>query len=122
LSRGWVIIFLVDNFSDRSQTAAPRLSGKKASLQVALNDVARTITGCNRNNRTKEVILLERAKLSLFNHLVLSAIGMDVWKAYWSRDGGDGCRNPVGAMLYDGAIRATVSNERSSRSATVGQT
>jgi hypothetical protein len=107
--------------------AAPRLSGEKASgdmasLQVALNDLARTITGGNRNDRTKVVTLLGRAKLSLVNQMVVSAIGMEAWKAYWSTDGGDGHRNPVGAMLYDGAIGAAVYKERLSRSATVGRT
>jgi hypothetical protein len=68
------------------------------------------------------VTLLERAKLSPVNKMVVSAIGLKAWKAYWSTDGGDGRRNPVGAMLHDGAIGAAVSNERASRSATVGQT
>jgi hypothetical protein len=75
--------------------AAPRLLGKKASgdmaaLQVTLNDMARTITGGNRKDRTKVVTLLESAKLSSGNEMVVSAIGMEAWKAYWSRDGGDG--------------------------------
>jgi hypothetical protein len=93
-----------------------------ASLQVALNNVARTITGDNRNNRTKLVTLLERAKLLSVNKMVVSAIGMEAWKAYWSTDGGKGHKNQVGAILYDGAIGAVASNEHSSRSAMVGRT
>jgi hypothetical protein len=102
--------------------ACERASGYMASLQVALNDVARTITGGDRSDRTRVVTLLERAKLPSVNRMVVSTIGMEAWKAYWSSDGGDGCRNPVGAMLFDGAIGDTVTCERSSRSAAVGQT
>jgi hypothetical protein len=88
----------------RLATAAPRLLGEKASgdmasLQIALNNVAWTITRGNRNNRTKVVTLLERAKLSSVNEMVVSAIAMEAWKAYWSTDGCHGHRNPIGAML-----------------------
>jgi hypothetical protein len=102
--------------------ACKRASGDMASLQVALNDVARTITGGDRSNRTRVATLLERAKLPSVNRMVVSAIGMEAWKAYWSSDGGDGRRNPAGAMLFKGAIGDTVTCERSSRSDAVGQT
>lgn len=84
--------------------ACKRASGDIASLQIARNDMTRTITGGDRCNRTKVANLLERAKHPLVNSMVVSAIGMEVWKAYWSGDCGDSHKNPVGAMLYDGAI------------------
>jgi hypothetical protein len=45
---------------------------------------------------------------------------MEAWKAHRSRDGGNGNKNPVSAMLFDRAIGSAVDNNRSLRAATAG--
>jgi hypothetical protein len=54
--------------------------------------------------------------------MVVSAVGMAAWKAHRSNDGGNGSRNPVRAVLFDGAIEpVATAEEHPSRSATAGQ-
>jgi hypothetical protein len=105
--------------------AAPRLS-KKASgdmeaLQIACNDVARTITGGHCNNWTTVKTLLDKAQLPSINAMIVTAVSLEAWKANMSKDGGNGNRNRVGAMLFGERGKHTVSEEQhSSRSATAG--
>jgi hypothetical protein len=106
--------------------ATPRLTGKAsgdmAELQIACNDVARTITGGHRNDRTNDNTLLDKAQLPSINAMIVSAVGLEAWKANMSKDGGNGNRNPVGAILFGEKDNYTVSEEqRSSRSATAGR-
>jgi hypothetical protein len=106
--------------------ATPRLSGKAsedmAALQIAWNDVARTITGGHCNDRTNVDTLLDKAQLPSINAMIVPAVGLEAWKANMSKDGGNGDRNPVGAILFGERDEHTVSEEqRSSRSATAGR-
>jgi hypothetical protein len=106
--------------------AAPRLHGKAsgdmAALQVACNDVARTITGGHRNDRTNVETLLDKAQIPSINAMIITAVGMEAWKANMSKDGGKGHRNPVGAMLFGKRGKHLIGEElRSSRSATAGR-
>jgi hypothetical protein len=106
--------------------ATPRLSGKAsgdmAALQIACNDVARTITGGHRSERININTLLDKAQLPSINAMIVTAVGLEARKANMSKDGGNGNRNPFGAILFGERDEHTVSEEqRSWRSATAGQ-
>jgi hypothetical protein len=86
------------------------------SLQVAFNDVARTLAGNNRTDHVRVQDLLTLARIPSVNEMVVTAVAMDAWQAFVSSDGGDSRRNPVGAMIFDGDRAA-----RPTRSAAAGQ-
>jgi hypothetical protein len=87
--------------------ARPRLPGSTgtilealASVQVAINNVARSIVGHRREDHIPIVDLLEAAKLLLLNQQVVHATAMAAWNAYVSNDGTGGTRNPVGSWMF----------------------
>jgi hypothetical protein len=102
--------------------AAPRLdsdtpaSVKFKSIQTALNDTARTVTGSKRSDRIKLAVLNNRAGFPSFNELVTRAVAMETWKALHSSDSVNGGRNPLGAEMFD-----CTEYTRSSRAATAGK-
>jgi hypothetical protein len=69
-------------------------------IQTALNDVARSIVGAKRSDRVRVEDLLESAGVPSHNRLAAAAIATEAWKSFHSRDGENGCRNPVGEILY----------------------
>jgi hypothetical protein len=89
--------------------AAPRLhpntptNGRMASVQVAVNDVARSVIGGKRSDRVAVLELNARAQFPLVNELVMKTVAMVTWAAFYSRDGNPkgGC-NPLGAAMFDG--------------------
>jgi hypothetical protein len=83
-------------------------NGKYKAIQISLNNVARSITGSRRNDRTHVVDLLETARLPSVNSMTVSAVVMEAWHAYRSNDGGNGDRNPIGSMVFDSSrVRTT---------------
>jgi hypothetical protein len=86
--------------------ASPRLSnaetcpGKEKDIQKALNTVARSITGAKLQNHVPIRALIDRAGIPSFNELSIRAVAMETWSAFWSNDGCDGERNPVGSRLF----------------------
>jgi hypothetical protein len=76
-------------------------NGKYKAIQISLNNVARSITGSRRNDRTHVVNLLETARLPSVNSMTVSAVAMEAWHAYRSNDGSNGARNPIGSMVFD---------------------
>jgi hypothetical protein len=86
--------------------ATPRLSPQEAqnsayaATQVAVNDVARTITGTKRSDHVRLDVLLRNAGIPSLNHKLVKAVAMETWAAYHSTDGVDGARNPVGSLLF----------------------
>jgi hypothetical protein len=102
--------------------APPRLTGDGAGNQGehvcagGLNDVARTLTGAYRMDHVRVRDLLTLARIPSVNEMVVTAVAMEAWQAFASTDGGDGKRNPVGAMIFDGDREA-----RPTRSAAAGQ-
>jgi hypothetical protein len=89
--------------------AAPRLhhntptNGRMASVQVAVNDVARSVIGGKRSDRVAVLELNARAQFPLVNELVTKTVAMVTWAAFHSRDGNPkGGRNPLGAAMFDG--------------------
>jgi hypothetical protein len=103
----------------------PRLPGSTAAtqealsqVQVAVNDVARSVVGCRREDHVAIVDLLDAAKYLLLNQQAVKATAMSAWLAYHSCDGTNGIRNPVGEAMFSGAELPTA---RLSRSATAGK-
>jgi hypothetical protein len=72
-----------------------------ASVQVAVNNVARTVTGGRRKDHVTVETLLERAKLPSVNRMVVKATALEAWSAFVSKGGGDGSRNAIGQMMFD---------------------
>jgi hypothetical protein len=87
-------------------------------VQVAVNDVARSVVGCRREDHVAIVDLLEAAKYFSLNQQAVKATAMSAWSAYHSCDSSDGIRSPVGEAMFSGAELPTA---RSSRSATAGE-
>lgn len=106
--------------------ATPRLQGCGSSgstfakaTQVAINDTCRTLTGTRRKDRKIVEDLLSSARLPSLNELVVTATATEAWKAFSSRDGGAGERNPVGVLIF--GPRDVAPNARTTRSVVAGQ-
>jgi hypothetical protein len=78
-------------------------------VQTALNDVARSITGTKRKDQVRVEDLLEAAKIPSVNAMSRLSVATEAWKAFHSRDGVNGGRNPIGEFMFDGdrTIRTT---------------
>jgi hypothetical protein len=105
--------------------ARPRLPGSTAAIpdtlaqvQVAVNDVARSVVGCRREDHITIGDLLEAAKYLLPNQQAVKAAAMSAWTAFHSCDGSNGARNPVGEAMFSNAELPTA---RASRSTTAGE-
>ena len=70
------------------------------SIQVAINDVARTLTGSTRSDRLRIPDLLKKAGLPMYNRMVVKAVALETWKAFHSSDGPNGDRNPLGLLMF----------------------
>ena len=99
-------------------TSTPSAVGRE--IQVALNDVARSITGKRRQDHINIADLLSMAGMPSFNFMSVYALAMETWKAFISEDGIDGSRNPLGLLLFPPS-GALVNLARSSRSASAGE-
>jgi 23S rRNA U2552 (ribose-2'-O)-methylase RlmE/FtsJ len=73
----------------------PRLPGSTAAtpealsqVQVAVNDMARSVAGCRREDHVAIVDLLEAAKYLSLNQQTVKATAMSAWSAYHSREKG----------------------------------
>jgi hypothetical protein len=82
---------------------------------VALNNVARTITGTRRRDHVKIVDLLAQAGLKSANRMVVKAIGAETWGCFHSDDGRNGARNHVGRLLFSDKRTATAKTTRSAK-------
>jgi hypothetical protein len=103
----------------------PRLPGSTAAIpeslaqvQVAVNDVSRSVVDCRREDNITIVDLLEAAKYLLLNQQAVKATAMSAWTAFHSCDGTNGARNPVGDAMFSGAELPTA---RALRSTTAGE-
>jgi hypothetical protein len=79
-----------------------------ATIQVAINDVARSIDGYRREHHIPIKDLLESAKLMSLNQIVVRATAMAAWNAHKSDDGVAGTRNPVGNLMFGSGNALTV--------------
>jgi hypothetical protein len=87
-------------------TRLPAPSGEAPSslyhqIQLAYNRVARSITGIKIRDRVSVPDLLERAGIPSVNGMVIIAVAMETWNCRHSRDGGNGAKNFVGALIFD---------------------
>jgi hypothetical protein len=69
-------------------------------IQVAFNDVARSITGVRRRDHVKIEDLLAQAGLDSANRMVVKAIVAETWSSFHSDDGGKGARNHIGRIVF----------------------
>ena len=106
--------------------STPRLEGdttnpsaNNAAIQVAVNDVARSISGCARRDHIKVQDLLDRVTMPSYNAISVRAVAMEAWKAFKSTDGPNCTRNPLGELLFPSRI-ITSDFSRSSRAASAG--
>jgi hypothetical protein len=90
------------------------------STQIAMNDVARTLTGTLRSDHVRVADLLASANLPSFNELAVVATATETWRAYHSKDGGQGNRNPLGQLMFDGGDNV-LPDARQTRSAAAGR-
>jgi hypothetical protein len=84
---------------------------------VALNDVARSITGTRRRDHVHIEDLLAQAGLESANRMV-KAIAAETWGCFHSDDGRDGSRNHIGRIIFSDKRTAT---SKTTRSAKTGQ-
>jgi hypothetical protein len=95
--------------------AQPRLPGSTrpipealAGIQVAINDVARSIGGYRREDHIPVEDLLEAAKFMLLNQLVVRATDMAAWNAHTSDNGVAGTRSLVENLMFGSGNAPTV--------------
>ena len=101
---------------------APMPNAAIRSIQVSVNDTARTVVGATRADRIPIHALLNDAGLTSFNRLSVRATATEAWKAHMSCDGPDGTRNPAGVAAFGHrkAMTNDDGNSRSTRSKTAG--
>jgi hypothetical protein len=94
--------------------AQPRLPGSAKpipealeSIQVAINNVARSVVGYRREDHILIKDLLESAKYMSLNQLVVRSTAMAAWSPYVSKDSEAGTRNPVGCLMFDSNLVAS---------------
>jgi hypothetical protein len=85
-----------------------------SQVQVSVNNVARSVFGCRREDHLTIVDLLESAKYLSLNQQAVKATAMSAWLEYHSCDGTNGIWNPVGEAMFGGAELPTAPSSRSS--------
>jgi hypothetical protein len=86
-----------------------------SGIQVALKDVARSITGTRRRDHVTIEDLLDLAGLEIANRMVVKAIAAETLSCFNSEDGKDGARNHVGRILFSDKRTATAKTARSAK-------
>ncbi len=76
-------------------------SSAVASVQVAINDVARSVTGTKRTDKLPVATLLKQSSLPSLNRLTVRNLALETWKAIRIRDGPGGQPNPLGRLIGD---------------------
>ncbi len=90
------------------------------SVQIAMNDAARVITGNKRADKLRIGDLLLKAKMPSYNQLAVRATAIETWKAFHSSDGKDGDRNPLGLLMFGSRFGSGL-ERRSTRAAEDGK-
>jgi hypothetical protein len=83
----------------RLSTETPTVGGLKA-IQVSLNNVARSVTGCKRSDHVTVRELNKKARFPQLNELVTRTVAMETWSAFNSKEGSDKGRNPLGVHMF----------------------
>jgi hypothetical protein len=94
--------------------AQPRLPGSAKpisealeSIQVAINDVARSVVGYRREDHIPIKNLLESAKCLSLNQLVVRSTAMATWSVDVIDNGEASTNNPVGRLMFDSNLVAS---------------
>jgi hypothetical protein len=108
LRSGWLLMGKVAHClpvvaRPRLPRSAAVVPGVVAQVQVAENDVARSVVGCRREDHITIVDLLEAAKYLSLNPQVVKATAMSAWTAFHSCNGSNGARNPIGEAMLNNA-------------------
>jgi hypothetical protein len=90
-----------------------------SGIQVALNDVARSITGTRRRDHVTIEDLLAQARLESANRMVVKAIAAETWSCFHSDDGNDGAHNHVRRILFSDKRTSTANTTRSAKAGQV---
>jgi hypothetical protein len=86
-----------------------------SKIQVAFNDVARSITGAGQRDHISIKDLLDLAGIESANRMVVKAIAAKTWSCYHSDDRKDGARNHVGTIPFTDNKTATAKTTQSAR-------
>jgi hypothetical protein len=86
-----------------------------SKIQVAFNDVARSITGVRQRDHVPIPDLLDLAGIESANRMVVKAIAAKTWSCYHSDDWHNGARNHVGSILFTDNKTARAKTTRSTR-------
>jgi hypothetical protein len=86
-----------------------------SKIQVAFNNVARSIMGVRLRDRVSIPDLLDLAGIPSVNRMVVKAVSMEAWMCKTSSDGKDAIRNYVGAILFDDNKSKTGKKTRSAK-------
>jgi hypothetical protein len=87
-----------------------------SKIQVAFNDIARSITGARRRDHIAIKDLLNLAGIESANRMVVKAIAAESWSCYHSNDRHNGAGNHVGSILFTDNKTATAKTTRLARS------
>jgi hypothetical protein len=90
-----------------------------SGIQVAFNDVARSITCARRQDQVRIEDLLARAGLESANRKVVKAIAAKTLGCFYSDDGRNGARNHVGRLLFTDKRMGTAKTTRSAKTGLV---
>jgi hypothetical protein len=60
----------------------------------------RTITSARRSDHVRLHTLQNAAKIPAYNHMSTSAVAIETWKCFWSRDGAKDNRNELGIRIF----------------------
>jgi hypothetical protein len=86
-----------------------------SGIQVAFNDMVRSITGARRRDHIKIKDLLAQAGLESANRMGVKAVVAETWSCFHSDDGKDGSRNHVGRILFSDKRTGTAKTTRSAK-------
>jgi hypothetical protein len=101
--------------------ARPRLEHKDnafvnwSKIQVAFNNLARSITSTRRRDHVTIKDLLDLAGIESANRMVVKAIAAETWSCFHSDEGNEGARNQVGRILFLDKRTATAKTTRSAK-------
>jgi hypothetical protein len=105
--------------TQRLTEETPTTGGLK-TVQIALNNVARSETDCKRSDHVTVNELNSRAKFPLLNELVTQTVAMKTWAAFHSSERSARGRNPVGVKMFESSwfsreLRATAAGKVTDR-------
>jgi hypothetical protein len=86
-----------------------------SGIQVALNNVAHSITNAQSRDHVKVEDLLAQDGLKSANRMVVKAIAAETWGCFHSDDGKDGAQNHVDRILFSDKRTGTAKTTRSAK-------